>query len=262
MADDRRYWLRKGDAEASSASFPELFFDLVFVFALIQLSETLVEDFTFGIASEAVLFILALWWVWIHTTWVTNLLDSEIVPVRILPRAVFGIVIVQVGSPTANDGFAAIRLPAMLAVHWTVPEVTRLPSVSLKTNVETANRFPATGKRGVPSGFCARSFTAFVSKVYVHTAVPSGAESVAVTSSPVYVSAYSQKSNAGLVPRSAREIEISTSDSRTSIWKLDGEPRASVGSALCQTQNARRRSRASCADSTTRSRAMRACVAR
>ncbi|MCV3739132.1 low temperature requirement protein A [Rhizobium sp. TRM96647] len=83
MADDRRYWLRKDDAEASSASFPELFFDLVFVFALIQLSETLVEDFTFGIASEAVLFILALWWVWIHTTWVTNLLDSEIVPVRI-----------------------------------------------------------------------------------------------------------------------------------------------------------------------------------
>lgn len=77
-------WLRKDDKEGDKASFPELFFDLVFVFALIQLSETLASDFTFGIAAEALLFIFALWWVWIHTTWIMNLLDSELVPVRLL----------------------------------------------------------------------------------------------------------------------------------------------------------------------------------
>ncbi|MCQ1834808.1 low temperature requirement protein A [Neorhizobium galegae] len=84
MSETEHHWLRKDDARSTKASFPELFFDLVFVFALIQLSETLASDFSFGIAAEAILFIFALWWVWIHTTWVTNLLDTEIEPVRLL----------------------------------------------------------------------------------------------------------------------------------------------------------------------------------
>ena len=78
------HWLRKEDQDSTKASFPELFFDLVFVFALIQLSQTIVADFSFGIAFNALIFIFALWWVWIHTTWVTNLLDAEILPVRLL----------------------------------------------------------------------------------------------------------------------------------------------------------------------------------
>jgi low temperature requirement protein LtrA len=84
MTDSTRHWLRKDDHESTKASFPELFFDLVFVFALIQLSETLAADLSFGVAGAALLFIFALWWVWIHTTWVTNLLDAEIEPVRLL----------------------------------------------------------------------------------------------------------------------------------------------------------------------------------
>ncbi len=76
--------LRQDDQKSSKASFPELFFDLVFVFALIQLSETLVEDFSFGMAAEALLFIFALWSVWIQTTWVTNLLNAEHESVRLL----------------------------------------------------------------------------------------------------------------------------------------------------------------------------------
>ncbi len=76
--------LRRDDQKSSKASFPELFFDLVFVFALIQLSETLVEDFSFGIAAEALLFIFALWSLWIQTTWVTNILNAEHESVRLL----------------------------------------------------------------------------------------------------------------------------------------------------------------------------------
>ncbi|SIR27613.1 Low temperature requirement protein LtrA [Rhizobium sp. RU20A] len=76
--------LRQDDRKSSKASFPELFFDLVFVFALIQLSETLAKDFSVSIAAEALLFILALWSVWIHTTWVTNLLNAEHESVRLL----------------------------------------------------------------------------------------------------------------------------------------------------------------------------------
>ena len=60
----------------------ELFFDLIFVFALTQLSRHLYENQSWHGAAESVILILALWWIWVHTTWVTNLLDPARLPVR------------------------------------------------------------------------------------------------------------------------------------------------------------------------------------
>jgi low temperature requirement protein LtrA len=62
----------------------ELFFDLVFAFAITQLSHLLLSDLSrVGILRTALLF-LAVWWVWIYTCWVTNWLDPERAPVRLL----------------------------------------------------------------------------------------------------------------------------------------------------------------------------------
>lgn len=63
-----------------------------------------------------------------RATW-PPFVPTAIEPVRIFPRAVFGMVMAHEGCPTAKDGFAASGFPAIRAVHWTVPEVTRLPSV-------------------------------------------------------------------------------------------------------------------------------------
>jgi low temperature requirement protein LtrA len=118
MTDGKHYWLRKDDKQATKANFPELFFDLVFVFAFIQLSETLAADFSLGIAAEALIFIFALWWVWIHTTWVTNLLDAEIEPVRIL---LFGLmflgVILAIALPKAFQDMGLIFALAYSAMQ-------------------------------------------------------------------------------------------------------------------------------------------------
>jgi len=62
----------------------ELFFDLVFVFAVTQLSHTLLNHFSLLGAVHVTLLFLAVWWVWIYTTWVTNWLDPDQTPVRIL----------------------------------------------------------------------------------------------------------------------------------------------------------------------------------
>ena len=62
----------------------ELFFDLVFVFAVTQLSHTLLHHFTPLGAVQVTLLFLAVWWVWVYTTWVTNWLDPDQTPVRIL----------------------------------------------------------------------------------------------------------------------------------------------------------------------------------
>lgn len=65
-------------------TYVELFFDLVFVFAITQISHTLLAHFTpLGVLQTTILF-LAVWWVWIFTSWITNWLDPERTPVRVM----------------------------------------------------------------------------------------------------------------------------------------------------------------------------------
>lgn len=84
MADiESKTWLRaRGKADSSRVSFLELFFDLVFVFSISQLSHALAAHYTPLGAAEAALMTFAVWWVWIFTAWVTNWLDPEKMPVR------------------------------------------------------------------------------------------------------------------------------------------------------------------------------------
>jgi low temperature requirement protein LtrA len=62
----------------------ELLFDLVFVFAVTQVSHFLLSHLTAMGAVETALLFLAVWWVWVFTAWITNWLDPELTPVRIL----------------------------------------------------------------------------------------------------------------------------------------------------------------------------------
>src|SRR5437588_8095711 len=68
----------------SRVTYAELFFDLVFVFAVTQMSHALPGRLTpLGLAQTTLLF-LAVWWVWVYTSWITNWLNPELTPVRIL----------------------------------------------------------------------------------------------------------------------------------------------------------------------------------
>ncbi len=75
--------MRPDDTEHSDrVTYIELFFDLIFVFALTQLSRYLYENQSPTGAVEGAILVLALWWVWIYTTWVSNWLDPARLPVR------------------------------------------------------------------------------------------------------------------------------------------------------------------------------------
>lgn len=62
--------------------FAELFYDLVFVFAITQVSHYLLYQYTPVGAVQTALMFLAIWWVWIYSTWVLNWLDPERTAVR------------------------------------------------------------------------------------------------------------------------------------------------------------------------------------
>jgi low temperature requirement protein LtrA len=84
--DDRRGALFRQYApnQHSRVTYAELFFDLVFVFAVTQISHTLLGRFTPLGTLQTTLLFLGVWWVWVNTAWITNWLNPELTPVRVL----------------------------------------------------------------------------------------------------------------------------------------------------------------------------------
>jgi low temperature requirement protein LtrA len=88
----------------SRVTYAELFFDLVFVFAVTQISHTLLGNFTPLGAVQVTLLFLAVWWVWVYTSWITNWLDPEKTPVRLLLFALtLGGLVLSTSIPAAFD---------------------------------------------------------------------------------------------------------------------------------------------------------------
>src|SRR5690349_7607767 len=75
---------RTHDGSEQKTTTLELFYDLVFVFAITQVSHYLLEHLTWQGAGQATLVLLVVWWSWNYTTWVTNELDPEAIAVRLL----------------------------------------------------------------------------------------------------------------------------------------------------------------------------------
>jgi low temperature requirement protein LtrA len=89
----------------SRVTYAELFFDLVFVYAVTQISHMLLGRFTPLGAVQVTLLFLAVWWVWVYTTWVTNWLNPELTPVRILLfLLMLGGLVLSTSIPTAFEG--------------------------------------------------------------------------------------------------------------------------------------------------------------
>ena len=65
-------------------TYAELLFDLVFVFAVTQVSHTLLAKFSPLGALQTTMLLLSVWWVWVYTCWITNWLNPELTPVRLL----------------------------------------------------------------------------------------------------------------------------------------------------------------------------------
>jgi low temperature requirement protein LtrA len=62
----------------------ELFFDLVFVLALTQVTAMMAEDPTWGGMAEGMLILGILWWSWVGYAWLTSVIDPEEGLVRLI----------------------------------------------------------------------------------------------------------------------------------------------------------------------------------
>ncbi len=97
----------------------ELFFDLVFVFALTRVSLFLVENLDWMGAIQAAIMLLALWWYWDSMTWLANWFDPESWPVTSLLFTVMLLGIAMSSAiPSAFDDLAAVFVIGYLGTHY------------------------------------------------------------------------------------------------------------------------------------------------
>ena len=110
--------LRNHGGGHAPVSYLELFFDLVFVFAITQLSRVLHDNLSWsGLLAETVLF-LAVWWAWIYTTWVTNWAEPERLPIRVLLLVLMLLgLALAVAIPTAVTTHAALFAASYVAIQ-------------------------------------------------------------------------------------------------------------------------------------------------
>lgn len=117
--------LRVRDGHEARVSFVELFFDLIYVFAVTQLSHSLLEKLTLTGAVQTLVLWFAVWLAWQYTAWVTNWFNPETLPVRSLLFAIMLVGLVMAASLPEAFGerglifaatFAAIQVGRTLFV--------------------------------------------------------------------------------------------------------------------------------------------------
>lgn len=103
----RNSLLRNHGGGHAPVSYLELFFDLVYVFAITQLSHFIGHHPGLIGFLEGVILFLAVWWVWIFTAWVTNWTNPDRLPIRILILVLMLIsLIMAIALPDAFSGMA------------------------------------------------------------------------------------------------------------------------------------------------------------
>ncbi|MGI9048342.1 MAG: low temperature requirement protein A [Rubrobacteraceae bacterium] len=110
---------RRGtDGTSQRASTLELFYDLVFVFAITQVSHLLLQHLTWLGVLQSVIILLAVWWSWNYTTWTTNELDTETAPVRLLLLALMLVsLLMSVAIPQAFEAHALLFAASYVVIQ-------------------------------------------------------------------------------------------------------------------------------------------------
>jgi low temperature requirement protein LtrA len=113
-----RFQRNRDAGEEQRATTLELFYDLVFVFAITQVSHLLLDNLSWEGAGQATLALLVVWWAWNYTTWVTNELDPDSIVVRLLLIGLMlGSLLMAVAIPRAFEEHGLLFAGSYVAIQ-------------------------------------------------------------------------------------------------------------------------------------------------
>ena len=90
--------------EDQAVTFVELFFDLVFVFAVTQITALTATNLTWSGVARSILLFWLIWWAWTQFTWTLNPADTTHDLVRILTLVATGVAFIMATSVTRAFG--------------------------------------------------------------------------------------------------------------------------------------------------------------
>ncbi|WP_433288297.1 low temperature requirement protein A [Micromonospora sp. CA-244673] len=107
---------RRGEPEYPT--FLELFFDLVYIFMLSRLSAGLAENLTLRGAAQTAVLLMAAWWVWVLTAWLTDLFNPRLPVIQATVLAVmFGTLLMAIAVPYAFAEYGWLLVAAYFGIH-------------------------------------------------------------------------------------------------------------------------------------------------
>jgi low temperature requirement protein LtrA len=118
MTLTRRARTVRDHAGANRVTNVELFFDLVYVFAVTQISHVLVENTTATGVLHAAILLALVWQVWAYTTWMSNYLEPDRMVVRLtLIGVMLGSLVLAGGLPEAFGGHGLLIAATYVAIQ-------------------------------------------------------------------------------------------------------------------------------------------------
>ncbi|MCF0095222.1 low temperature requirement protein A [Micromonospora sp. MH99] len=107
---------RRGEPEYPT--FLELFFDLVYIFLLSRLSASLGESLTVRNAAQTAVLLLAAWWVWVLTAWLTDLFNPRLPIIQATVLLVMlGTLLMAIATPYAFGRYGWLFVAAYFGIH-------------------------------------------------------------------------------------------------------------------------------------------------
>ncbi|MEV4826195.1 low temperature requirement protein A [Micromonospora sp. NPDC049275] len=107
---------RRGEPEYPT--FLEFFFDLVYIFLLSRLAASLGEDLTVRSAAQTAVLLLAAWWVWVLTAWLTDLFDPRLPIIQATVLLVMlGTLLMAIATPYAFGRYGWLFVAAYFGIH-------------------------------------------------------------------------------------------------------------------------------------------------
>jgi low temperature requirement protein LtrA len=119
MEPSRHLRPRNGDPQPTTAV--ELLFDLVYAFAITQISHLIIGRLTYTGVAHAALLLWVVWWAWIYTTWMVNWFEPASSPVRLI--VVLGALASLLMAAAIPTAFTAT--PLLFAAAYVVLQVGR-----------------------------------------------------------------------------------------------------------------------------------------
>jgi low temperature requirement protein LtrA len=133
-----RHLRPRGNGATQPTTTVELFFDLVYVFAVTQLSHRILDDLSVAGVAQAAFLLLVVWWAWIYTTWMANWFDPASPAVRaVLTGVMLGSLLMAAALPEALGergllfaaSYVALQVGRNAAAAWLLGRGHRLRGI-------------------------------------------------------------------------------------------------------------------------------------